>query len=102
MGLKNSWTRVSSSNGITSSTLPIGMEFTVHAATQHPKLIEYCDRLVFRWLAIPWLQQEADSYVYNHNTSRRRASRHKILPNGIPDATFENPELVDARDFKVC
>lgn len=66
-----------------------------------PKLTEHCDRLVFCWLAIPWLQKELDSYVYNHNTSRRRASRRKILPNGIPDVMFENPESVHARDFKV-
>jgi hypothetical protein len=68
---------------------------------QRSNLTEHHNRLVFRWLAIPWLQQEADSYVYNHNTSCRRASRHKILPKGIPDAMFENPELVNARDFKV-
>lgn len=69
----------------------------------HPRSVQssQSDRLVFRWLAIPWLQQEANSYVYNHNTSRRRASCHKILPNSIPDAMFENPELVDARNFKV-
>ena len=59
------------------------------------------DRLVFRWLAIPWLQKEADAYVYSHNTSRRRASRRKILPRGVPDVMFENPESVDARNFKV-
>ena len=64
------------------------------------KLKEHC-RLVFRWLAIPWLQKEADSYVYDHNTSRRRANRRKILPNGVPDVMFENPESFDARDFKV-
>ena len=68
---------------------------------QRSNLTEHRNRLVFRWLAIPWLQQEADSYVYNHNTSRRRASRRKILPKGIPDAMFENLELVSARDFKV-
>jgi hypothetical protein len=70
-------------------TSTLGLKFTEHA------------RLVFRWLAIPWLQKEADSYIYSHNTSRRRANRRKILPNGIPDVMFENPESVDARDFKV-
>jgi len=58
-------------------------------------------RLVFRWLAIPWIQKEADTYVYNHNTTRRRANRRKALPNGIPDVMFENPESVEALDFKV-
>jgi hypothetical protein len=59
------------------------------------------ERLVFRWLAIPWLQRDADSYVHCHNTSRRRANRNKILPNGIPDVIFEHPESVNALDFKV-
>jgi hypothetical protein len=61
------------------------------------------DRIVFRWLAIPWLQKEADSYVFSHNTSRRWADRHKILPlpNGIPDVMFKYPESVGARDFMV-
>ena len=58
-------------------------------------------RLIFRWLAIPWLQREADSYVYGHNTSRRRAARRKVLPSGVPDVMFENPDSVDALDFKV-
>lgn len=59
------------------------------------------DRLVFRWLAIPWLQKAADSYVYDHNTSRRRANRRKVLPNEVPDVVFENPEIVNALNFKI-
>ena len=59
------------------------------------------ERLVFRWLAIPWLQREADSYVYGHNTSRRMPTRHNVLPSGVPDVIFENPESFDALDFKV-
>ena len=58
-------------------------------------------RLVFRWLAIPWLQEEANSYVYSNNTSRRRANPQKMVPNGIPDAIYENPEIVDALDYQV-
>ena len=52
-------------------------------------------------MTIPWLQQEADSYVYGHNTSCRRADCRKVLPSGIPDVMFENPESVDTLDFKV-
>jgi hypothetical protein len=63
--------------------------------------MEHCDRLVFRWLAIPWLQKEADSYVYSTNTSRRRVNRRSVLPNGVPDVMFEHPEIVGALDFKV-
>ena len=38
--------------------------------------------LVFRWLFIPyqWIQVEANTYVYNNNTSCRRANRQKIQP----------------------
>ena len=70
-------------------------------STETLKLTKHHDRLVFRWLAIPWLQKEADSYVYSTNTSRRRANRRKVLPNGVPDVMFENPESVGALDFKV-
>ena len=59
------------------------------------KTYGHCNRLVFRWLAIPWLQKAADPYVYDHNTSRRRANRHKVLPNEVPDVMFENPEIVN-------
>ncbi|KAF8488655.1 hypothetical protein F5888DRAFT_1952455 [Russula emetica] len=63
--------------------------------------VNVADRLVFRWLAIPWLQKAADSYVYDHNTTRRRANRRKVLPNEVPDVMFENPEIVNALDFKI-
>jgi hypothetical protein len=65
------------------------------------KTYRHFNRLVFRWLAIPWLQKAADSYVYDHNTSRRRASRRKVLPNEVPDVMFENPEIVNTLNFKV-
>ena len=95
--LRNFWKKGSGNNGTTPSTLLIGNTST---STRGSKLTEHF-RLVFRWLAIPWLQKEADAYVYDHNTSRRRSSHRKILPNGAPDVMFENPESFDARDFKV-
>ena len=75
--------------------------YVVRLYVRTPKLTRHCNRLVFRWLAIPWLQKAADSYVYDHNTSRRRANRRKALPNEVPDVMFENPEIVNALDFKV-
>ena len=57
--------------------------------------------LVFRWLAIPYLQQELDNYVHLHNNTARRANRRKILPCGIPDLMFKNPSPSGAVDFKV-
>jgi hypothetical protein len=65
------------------------------------KLTGCCNRLIFRWLAVPWLQKAADSYIYDHNTSCRRASHHKVLPNEILDVMFENLEIVNTLDFKV-
>ena len=47
------------------------------------------------------LQRELDAYVFMHNTTRRRANRRKILPQGIPDIMFEKSHTVDASDFKV-
>jgi hypothetical protein len=79
--------------------LPIGKYFP--AISNSVSVLTWTSRFVFRWLAIPWLQKEIDSYVYTHNTTRRRASRRKIIPNGIPDIMFEYPESAHALDFKV-
>jgi len=68
---------------------------------QASNLTGHYNRLVFCWLAIPWLQKAADSYVYDHNTTCRRASHRKVLPNEVPDVMFENPKIVNALDFKV-
>jgi hypothetical protein len=56
---------------------------------------------VFRWVAIPWLQAEADTYLYNHNTTMRRKNKNKVLPHGIPDIMFDKPRTVGAVDFRV-
>jgi len=58
-------------------------------------------RLVFRWLAIPWLQAELDSWAHRFNTSPRRADKNKILPQGIPDIIFTKPQTYGHEDFKV-
>jgi hypothetical protein len=94
------WRKGSQINGIMLTMLRIGTSqrfvsnkfFKTHGISKK--------RLVFRWLAIPWLQKEADSYMYRNNTSRRRASLQKMVPNGIPDVIYENPETVDALDYK--
>jgi hypothetical protein len=70
-------------------------------STETLKLTEYYDKLVFCWLAIPWLQKEADSYMYSTNTSCQRANHHKVLPNSVLDVMFKHPESVGALDFKV-
>ena len=58
-------------------------------------------RLLFRWLAIPWLQRELDAWVYQRNMTARRANRHKILPHGIPELIRQQPHRYDSIDFKV-
>lgn len=57
--------------------------------------------LTFQWLAIPFIQCELDEYTKMHNTTARRANKHKILPHGIPQQMFRFPSTVKAYDFKV-
>ncbi|KAJ7699615.1 hypothetical protein B0H17DRAFT_926367, partial [Mycena rosella] len=59
------------------------------------------EKLVFRWLAIPWLQLELDSWVKRFNSSKRRADRGKILPNQIPDLIAAKPHMFGVHDYKV-
>ena len=60
-----------------------------------------CHRLIFRWLAIPFVQAELDAYRFRHNNSKKRANRHTFLPQGIPENIFRNSASVRAQDFKV-
>ena len=57
--------------------------------------------LVFRWLAIPWLQSELDKWVTIRNRTLPRADTKKVLPHGIPELMREKPEQFGALDFKV-
>ncbi|KAJ7075212.1 hypothetical protein B0H15DRAFT_792147, partial [Mycena belliarum] len=59
------------------------------------------EKLVFRWLAIPWLQAELDSWVERYNSTPRRRDKNKILPHGIPDMINAKPELFGTKDYKV-
>jgi hypothetical protein len=61
-------------------------------------------RLIFRWLAIPWLQAELDSYRERRNGTKRRYDKNKLLPRGVPNDIFQNPsqpKYEDAKDFMV-
>jgi len=66
-------------------------------ARQHPIL----QAETIRWLFIPFLQTELDAWADVVNNSRKRADRNKILPHGIPDDIYFNPERFGALDFKV-
>ncbi|KAF8590916.1 hypothetical protein K439DRAFT_1611571 [Ramaria rubella] len=57
--------------------------------------------LLFRWLFIPWLQVELDTWKDSHNTAPKRADKNKILPHGRPQLIFKAPHMYDSLDFKV-
>ncbi|KAJ7177077.1 hypothetical protein C8R46DRAFT_1246406 [Mycena filopes] len=59
------------------------------------------EALVFRWVFIPWLQQELDAYRYRVNNTAKRADRNKILPHGVPTEMWEHPEDFGVLDFKI-
>ena len=57
--------------------------------------------LIFRYLAIPWLQAELDQWREQFNMTPRRTQRNKSLPQGIPYIIARNPEKFNVHDFKV-
>ncbi|KAJ7771896.1 hypothetical protein B0H14DRAFT_3096030 [Mycena olivaceomarginata] len=57
--------------------------------------------LVFRYVFIPWLQQELDAYRDRINNTAKRADRNKILPHGVPNDIYEHPSDYGVLDFKV-
>lgn len=57
--------------------------------------------LVFRWLFIPFLQSELDAWVDRVNNTLKRADRNKILPHGVPNDIYADPERFGCLDFKV-
>ncbi|KAJ7466375.1 hypothetical protein FB451DRAFT_1340589 [Mycena latifolia] len=59
------------------------------------------EALVFRWVFIPWLQKELDSYCDHVNNTAKRADRNKILPHGVPNHMFEHPGDYGVLDFKI-
>ncbi|KAF9447700.1 hypothetical protein P691DRAFT_637646, partial [Macrolepiota fuliginosa MF-IS2] len=58
-------------------------------------------RLLFRWLFIPWLQRKINYYIGLVNNKRKRKDKNKILPHGVPEDIFWEPEQYRACDFKV-
>ena len=61
----------------------------------------YFFSLLFRWVAIPWLQVEIDKWVNFKNKTAPRAFRHKILPHSVPTLIRTSLSLFNALDFKV-
>ncbi|KAJ7841523.1 hypothetical protein B0H14DRAFT_3140219 [Mycena olivaceomarginata] len=59
------------------------------------------EALVFRYVFIPWLQQELDVYRDRVNNTAKRADRNKVLPHGVPNDMYEHPEDYGVLDFKI-
>ncbi|KAG1796277.1 uncharacterized protein HD556DRAFT_1431378 [Suillus plorans] len=57
--------------------------------------------MVFRWVFIPWLQQELDAYRDRVNNTAKRRDRNKILPHGVPNIIYHSAEDFGALDFKI-
>ncbi|KAF9231983.1 hypothetical protein BU15DRAFT_90769 [Melanogaster broomeanus] len=57
--------------------------------------------MVFRWVFIPWLQQELDAYRCRVNNTAKRRDRNKILPHGVPNLVYQSAEDFGALDFKI-
>ncbi|TEB37828.1 hypothetical protein FA13DRAFT_1785715 [Coprinellus micaceus] len=57
--------------------------------------------LLFRCLAIPWLQGELDRYRQRVNNFKPRKNVHKLTPHGRRQDLHFRPQDFGARDFKV-
>ena len=64
-------------------------------------LLTLCFRLLFWWIANPWLQVEIDKWVNFKNKSVPQAMQHKLMPCGIPHLIHLNPSHFNSLDFKV-
>ncbi|KAJ7769107.1 hypothetical protein DFH07DRAFT_866763 [Mycena maculata] len=59
------------------------------------------ENLVFRWLAIPFVQIQLDIWVNHHNKTKPRRDKHKVLPHGIPELLRTKPNFYGLVDFKI-
>ncbi|KAG2134218.1 hypothetical protein BD769DRAFT_1385810 [Suillus cothurnatus] len=58
-------------------------------------------RLIFRWVFIPWLQRELDGYKDRINNTAKRRDRNKVLPHGVPNLIYNSVHDFGALDFKI-
>lgn len=89
-GLRLTWTR--------------GYEdlFELGVAQQWYDLSNALHRMLFRWLAVPWLQEQLDRFIRTLNLTKKRRDKNKVLPQGrAPQDIFLRPEDSDVLDFKV-
>ncbi|KAJ7773757.1 hypothetical protein B0H14DRAFT_3894610 [Mycena olivaceomarginata] len=72
----------------------------IHGIIDFPRR-DPIETFLFRWLFVPYLQNELDVWTKRQNGSMRRAYKHKILPHGIPDEIHENPGKFRGQSFAV-
>ncbi|PBK84317.1 hypothetical protein ARMGADRAFT_1088556 [Armillaria gallica] len=76
------------------------LQFGVEQGWYDPKIP--LEVLVFRYIFIPWLQNELDEYIVKNNTTKKRHNRKVACPNRVPLLVEQAPERFDARDYKVA
>ncbi|KIO02083.1 hypothetical protein M404DRAFT_148351, partial [Pisolithus tinctorius Marx 270] len=54
----------------------------------------------FRWIFIPWLQEELDSYHDRVNHMAKQHDCNKVLPHGVAELIFDSPQDYGALDLK--
>ncbi|KIY66612.1 hypothetical protein CYLTODRAFT_411728 [Cylindrobasidium torrendii FP15055 ss-10] len=85
-----------------------GVEDILSMPGKHPELRIRFDRYdplqynVYKWLFIPWVQMELDSYAARVNSTVKRRQKHKVLPQGkSPNDIEEFPQYHNCKNFKV-
>lgn len=78
-----------------------GFEAILEAGEDIYDMLNYLHVLVFRWVFIPWMQQELDGYRTRVNNKLKRKNKFKLTPHGRPVDIFKNPEKFYARDYGV-
>ncbi|KAG2158616.1 uncharacterized protein EDB93DRAFT_556898 [Suillus bovinus] len=58
-------------------------------------------RLIFRWIFIPWLQRELDGYKDRINNTAKRHDQNKVLPRGVPNLIYDSPGDFGVLDFRI-
>ncbi|PBK59871.1 hypothetical protein ARMSODRAFT_838570, partial [Armillaria solidipes] len=76
------------------------LQFGIEQGWYDPKIP--LEALVFRYIFIPWLQNELDEYIVKNNTTKKRHDRKVAHPNGVPLLIEQAPERFDAEDYKVA
>ncbi|KAK0197866.1 hypothetical protein F5146DRAFT_920232, partial [Armillaria mellea] len=58
--------------------------------------------LIFRYIFIPFLQNELDDYVYMCNWRCKRRDKRKVCPHGVPLHIEQRPQFYGCRSYAVA